>query len=534
MSNHIIRKIFTPSSILAADLFVKQENLTRDELEYRALLIDFLERSPTIQKYRTDHEHLSIRLQSKKASKSTFGYQFGEMRNEQVQQTLKEIRTYYETFDQQKIKMSICLGGVFEQGLNYVLDGIPSDGHSYDITFTPRHLVKLSKNMLVSQTHITQKDFHQVMGYLPIEKVIEQHIQNCANQTLENTKYYGTPSEHLDRLYMQKVQKVLTELRDRLCSDLLYVYQKTNYATDASIKILDTKTRNYLTYDRNYEPPELVITDHPINPTKIEWNPRYKIEITPDDRPVNYTTFDEIAEFCNRLSEIQGLEPCYDSWKIPPHIAFYFEIEQTSFVPIKDRNGYRLPTNAEWEYLATMGRYLEYAFPIEDILMSQKKKFNLQDIMWSKESIQTLIKEQEKIYKKIDAIPFLNGIKDVGTKLPNQWLLYDMNGNVAEFTNDTINPIFQESQKGTSGYKELLDKNIGGYSELIKNTKKEPTHLGLAIVDPLFFNPFDFQGQITKGGNIFEHDVNMNNYYFELRARHTRRKTSGFRILRNI
>ena len=64
------------------------------------------------------------------------------------------------------------------------------------------------------------------------------------------------------------------------------------------------------------------------------------------DMPVEQVTWEQAAGFCNKLSEITGLELCYNlsTW-------------ECDF----SRGGYRLPTEAEWEYTCRAGVPGEYA-----------------------------------------------------------------------------------------------------------------------------------------------------------------------------
>ena len=109
--------------------------------------------------------------------------------------------------------------------------------------------------------------------------------------------------------------------------------------------------------------------------------------------PVEMIPWDRAIAFCNERSKAEGLTPCYNSEMVCDFAA----------------NGYRLPTEAEWEYACRAGSDKEYSFGADPRTLG--------DYAWFKDNAA----------KKTHP---------VAQKKPNAWGLYDMHGNVAEWCHD--------------------------------------------------------------------------------------------------
>ena len=170
------------------------------------------------------------------------------------------------------------------------------------------------------------------------------------------------------------------------------------------------------------------------------------------NKPVENVTWLEAVLFCNAKSATEGLTPAY-------------KVEGNKVTWDLSSNGYRLPTEAEWEYACRAGTStpfnLEHSIGADEANFYGHYPYEIEENYFSQSKLST----KPGIYRS-ETI-------ETGSFKPNKLGLYDMHGNVGEWCWDIYAPYnvnITENPTGPATGTRRVNRG-GGWNDFAKNMR---------------------------------------------------------------
>lgn len=354
----------------------------------------------------------------------------------------------------------LILRDIFSTSLNEIKNNVfdeiffidlPNNEERIDILKIYLRVLEIDENSLILEKLSLLFQGYSSYEMKKISKIlIEELFIQEENFTIEKIVNIIENNKPLSEIFEKKIKKIkesVKELKFRLSSEKL----------EKNIVIKKIMRKNDLVYSKggifkpsfSFEEVEIVnLYVSKFLVTQSLWVDLMKENPSHDkgeNLPVERISWWKSLEYCNKLSEAYGFLPVYNLENGNLKINYLSgEIVEPNIADFGKTEGFRLPTEVEWEWIAKGG---------DKTLGKSLTKYcgsnNLDEVAW----------HWDNSFRKSH---------EVGKKAPNELGIYDMSGNIWEWCYDTKTQGEISKEKPylydiTEGYRRLKGGSWGNY-----------------------------------------------------------------------
>jgi len=308
------------------------------------------------------------------------------------------------------------IGGVTAPviGAKPVTDVTPTEQYRGTVTWSPNHALFDAVTVYTATITLTARTGYTLQG-------VPANFFSVAGATATNAANSGVITAVFPAIFQPTANSIKVEMI-QIPGGTFQMGEELGGVNDATP--IHTVTLSNFSMSKYPVTQEQYYAVTGVNPSNFISNPASG-EVQ-GKRPVENVTWYDAVEFCNNLSKIEGLQPVYTITNRQPSAGY--PIERANVTADFSKNGYRLPTEAQWEYAAKGGNPLAAGWKGYMYAGSN----TIGDVAWYDGN---------------------SGSKthEVGKKKPNGLGLYDMSGNVWEWCWDWYGEYTNAAQTNPMG-----------------------------------------------------------------------------------